>query len=82
MRYGVKAYVPPARMQEIAAERTECLRDAYMDMARRAHNFPSQLQALETLIRSAYMQGCNDCAEALAQTCDVIPKGAEKGGMG
>ena len=56
-RCEVKAYIPPARMVEIAAERTDGMLAYYVFAARSG---VAGLDDLRTLVRSAYMQAIHD----------------------
>lgn len=58
-RFEVRGYIPPAKMVEIAADRTAGMMGAYLWNGARAHD-------LGILVRSCYMQGVNDAADALA----------------
>jgi hypothetical protein len=64
-RYQVKLWVPPKQMQEIADERTEGMVSYYVEAAR-GMDFIRQLNALDVLARSCYLQGVNDVLDAVA----------------
>lgn len=64
-RYGVAAWVPPAKLSDIAHERTEGMVGYFTDCCHR-FNPVIWLDQLHVLARSCYMQGINDAAQAMA----------------
>ena len=63
-RCGVKGFIPPQTMLDIASDRTDCLLEAYYMDAFRGRSFEDAHKALQVLVRSAYMQGVHDMIEA------------------
>jgi hypothetical protein len=57
-RCQLKAYIPPARLIEIADERTDGMVDFYILAG------DHRIEHLRTLVRSAYMQGVHDTIDA------------------
>ena len=66
-RCDVKLMIPPARAIEIAAERTDGMVD-YFQVVTRDCNYLGFVDYLERLVRSAYLQGVEDAAVAMAMT--------------
>lgn len=56
-RFEVRLFVPPERMIEIAAERTDGMADFYLRHSRRGVQGYDDLHAV---VRSAYLQGVED----------------------
>lgn len=65
-RCQVTLWVPPEQMQGIADERTEGMVRYYVEAAR-GMDFIRQLNALDVLARSCYLQGVNDVLDAVAK---------------
>lgn len=63
-RYEVSAWIPPAKMAEIACERTEGMVGYFLSCCHRFNPVIWQDQ-LHNLARSCYMQGINDAAQAM-----------------
>lgn len=57
-RFGIQGYLPPAKLIEIAQERTSGFVFAWMFTGSRAHQ-------LQIMANSCYMQGINDAADSL-----------------
>jgi len=57
-RFGIQGYLPPAKLIEIAQERTSGFVFAWMFTGARAHQ-------LQIMANSCYMQGVNDAADSL-----------------
>lgn len=64
-RWHVKGYIPPAKMADIAEERTSGFQSAFVHYGARA-------QDVGTFARSCYMQGVNDSVDALTRTCKPL----------
>ena len=60
-QWGIKAFIPPELMVDIAQKRTEGMVAAFIA-------FGAPCNMVRNLARSCYMQGVNDVAYALATT--------------
>ncbi len=65
-RCQVIHYIPPESSMWLARDRTEGLVQYFMAMVRRS-DWLTSWDYLDTLVRSAYLQGVKDCAEVLAK---------------
>lgn len=65
-KYGVKLWIPPERLADIAADRTSGMLAYFL------HNGSSDPleshRQLRSLVQAAYMQGLNDMADAIAKS--------------
>lgn len=65
-RFAVKLYLPPESSMELARDRTEGMVHFFMSVSTGC-DWLTAFEHLDTLIRSAYLQGVKDCAEVVAK---------------
>jgi len=63
-RLGVIAFFPQARIVALADERTEGIASAYRELAAKASTWPRQVQLMNALRQSCYLQGLHDAIDA------------------
>lgn len=64
-KFGVKLWIPPERLLEVAANRTDGMLGYFYSNG--ACSIETAIRNLRDLVRAAYLQGLTDMADAVAR---------------
>lgn len=64
-KFGVKLWIPPENILQVAHDRTEGMVDYYLKVGESALDGPFATRRLRATVAGAYMQGMNDMIEAM-----------------